>query len=403
MTHSLKQANPSILSAKLCDYEWLTSAEGQAWLEIARPLAADPLALVSRLRAALTPEQARLIAAQTELQHRAQRKFTASNRMLFTRLGLEQATGETIARYKAQRFAGFHSTADLCCGIGGDLIGLAGCTVAAGYDRDRLTSYVCQYNLRSLGYDAAVNCEEASHVNVLGFDAWHIDPDRRASGRRTIDPCHYAPNLEQIEKLIHGNPNAAVKLAPASVFNSHLDWPFELQWLGHGRECQQQVAWFGCLAKEPGMRTATVLDECGQELGQVVGKGTEPLDVAPLGSYLIEPHAAVIAAGLVGAFASQSNLHLLDRRVGYLTSDEPRRIAWAGCFEVILAIPFDERNLRAELKARNLAPKEIKKRYVQTDPQQLAKRLGNTGDIPCTLILTPLADQIVALVTKRCS
>jgi len=46
--------------------------------------------------------------------------------MWLTRDGLEQASAEPIARHRATRYAGTARVADLCCGIGGDLIALAG-------------------------------------------------------------------------------------------------------------------------------------------------------------------------------------------------------------------------------------------------------------------------------------
>ena len=67
-------------------------------------------------------------------------KFAAAGRMFFTALGLEQATDEVVAAYKARLFAravgGEGPVCDLCTGIGGDLMAL--CTVgrAIAWDRD---------------------------------------------------------------------------------------------------------------------------------------------------------------------------------------------------------------------------------------------------------------------------
>ena len=45
--------------------------------------------------------------------------------MFFFKKQLEQASNEAIAYFKAKRFQRFQSIADLCCGIGGDAIGLS--------------------------------------------------------------------------------------------------------------------------------------------------------------------------------------------------------------------------------------------------------------------------------------
>ena len=236
---------------------------------------------------------------------------------------------------------------------------------------------------------------------MSAFEAWHIDPDRRAAGRRTIDPLDYAPPLPQIETMLRTNANAAIKLAPAADFALANPIDFELEWIGQGRECQQQVAWCGKLANQPIKRSATVLANDGAVIGQIAGSGNEVAHVGPIGAYLIEPHAAVMAAGLVGTFAEQHNLSSIAPRSAYLTGNAPITDCGAGCFRVLLTIPFDERALRRELKTRDLFPEEVKKRQVDIDPHNLAKRLRKTGSRPCTLILTRLEDRVAAIIATR--
>src|SRR3954471_13430214 len=123
----------------LADYEWLTGSEAGAVLE---ELAAEttPLhTMVARLRNRFTQTRTHLLLEQVELRRRAAAKFSRPYRMFFTRLGLEQASDEWVARYKASRIkraVGFTSTvfADLCCGVGGDLIGLVQTGPAIGVD-----------------------------------------------------------------------------------------------------------------------------------------------------------------------------------------------------------------------------------------------------------------------------
>src|SRR5262245_66057065 len=76
--------------------------------------------------------------AQHELRLRARAKFSRAMDMYFTRAGLEQASAEVIAGHRSARYACAGLVADLCCGIGGGLVGLAaGRGVRAG-DRGRL-------------------------------------------------------------------------------------------------------------------------------------------------------------------------------------------------------------------------------------------------------------------------
>ena len=108
------------------DIDWLCSAAARPWLEMSQQWTGSRLALLTRLRKDLAPEKARQVAEQVDLRRRAAEKFTHADRMLFTARGLEQATDEVVADYKASRFPAGQRVADLCCGIGGDLIALAG-------------------------------------------------------------------------------------------------------------------------------------------------------------------------------------------------------------------------------------------------------------------------------------
>ncbi|OLT16508.1 hypothetical protein BJF78_13855 [Pseudonocardia sp. CNS-139] len=60
--------------------------------------------------------------------------------MFFTRDGLEQSSAEVVARHTARRYAGAATVADLCCGIGGDLLALAAGSAVVAVDRDPCTS-----------------------------------------------------------------------------------------------------------------------------------------------------------------------------------------------------------------------------------------------------------------------
>src|SRR5688500_18840355 len=118
----------------LDDYRWLIGDDAAGWLARLRDAGPATAALAARLRRDLSAGRVRLLLEQAELRRRAAAKFAAAERMFFTPLGLEQATDETVAAYKSGRFpAG--PRADLCCGIGGDLLALAARGAATGVER----------------------------------------------------------------------------------------------------------------------------------------------------------------------------------------------------------------------------------------------------------------------------
>ena len=128
------------------DHNWLLSDAGQEALNWASDLEGDALHRVTHLRKRFTATQAHLVTEQQDLRARAITKFSAADKMLFTRVGLEQASGEGIAAYKAQRFGEPGRIADLCCGIGGDAIALGQQGDVLAVDRDPAAAAFCQHN-----------------------------------------------------------------------------------------------------------------------------------------------------------------------------------------------------------------------------------------------------------------
>lgn len=89
------------------------------------------LALSAALRQEYPAELVAAALTQQALRTAARSKFGAADQMLFTRAGLEQASSELTAQHAAARFAGVRLVADLCCGIGGNLVALAAAAAAA--------------------------------------------------------------------------------------------------------------------------------------------------------------------------------------------------------------------------------------------------------------------------------
>jgi THUMP domain-containing protein len=399
------------VAATLDDYRWLVSSAAEPWLArvSSELIESEPtVGLVARLRKDLTPERAHLVIEQVELRRRAREKFTRAERMFFTRQALEQATDELIAAAKAARFSASDSIADVCCGIGGDLIALASTPTrrasegATGVERDPAIALLAEANLRVNRCPAAsVVASDAANFPVADFAAWHIDPDRRPAGHRTSRVEFMQPELAAIDRLLAANPHAAVKFAPAADAPPHWRDAAELCWLGNRGQCRQQVAWFGSLAREAGQHTACVVDACGGPR-LIAGQPGEPIPVAAtLGRYLYEPHAAILAARLTGAICARHSLAAVATGVAYLTTDalldEP------GCegFEVLEVLPLDIKHLRAYCRGRHIGRLELKKRGVDIDPNKLRPAIIADGDNAALLIITPLGPVARVLVARR--
>ena len=391
--------------SELTDYEWLIGSEAAAVLA---DLAADKTPLhtaISRLRGLFTPSQTHLVVVQTELRRRATAKFTQAHQMFFTRLGLEQATDEWIARYKSSRFTKQAKAspppfliADLCCGIGGDLQHLAPNSTIIGIDRDPIASRFAKINT-----GAQVLTTDIATFDLKSVSAFHIDPDRRPAGRRTTSLDWCEPNIATINGLLTQVPNAAIKLAPATEVPTAWSTRCELEWISRDRECRQLVAWHGGLAQAAGQHRATILPAtCGLAARTLTGppKQQTPLTTMP-NRYIFDLDPAVLAAKLKGVLAAEHQLSALSAGPTYLTGDHPIADPALACFAVEDVLPFRLDKLAKYLRKRNVGQLEIKKRGVDLDPEKLRGDLKLRGDNAATLLITPIATRTTAILAQR--
>jgi hypothetical protein len=406
--HSLDRPTADLVH----DYHWLVSQEGAGWLSAAQSMSsldsANLLQVNQRLRRDLPPNWARLVLEQLDLRGRAQEKFPDAGRMFFTRLGLEQATDAWIARYKAARFASGQLLADLCCGIGGDLMALAHGGPVRGIDRDPVAAQCAKANLEAVGCrHATIITKDIEADDLNDVAAWHIDPDRRPAGRRTTKTTHADPAPDVLVRLLGRSPSAAIKLAPAAELAEPWWAEAELEWISRSRQCRQLVAWFGRLAEHPGHRRATILraadasDEV-QVTATFVGQPVIECPIAPqIGRYVLEPEAAILAAKLEGALAVQQQLSALAPDIAYYTADRPSVHHALACFEVLDVMPFRKRQLRAWLHTRGIGRLEIKKRGVPIDPETLRHQMQLDGPDEAVILLARIHGRVTAILARR--
>jgi hypothetical protein len=398
---TLGQRDSVTVCSDISDYEWLTSSEAAGLLNELAENNSPLHMIIDRLRGQLSANRAHLLLEQVELRHRAAAKFTRANEMYFTKVGLEQATDEWIANYKSSRFAGLRKGAasppnvvDLCCGIGGDLQALAAVN-RVGVDCHPVAALFAAVNT-----GARIHCDLVDEFELNGFDAWHIDPDRRPDGRRTTKLEFCRPNLEALNRLLTRVPNAAVKLAPATVVPDVWAQNCELEWISRDRECRQLVAWHGKLATAAGQRRATAVH--GAKTRSFVGQPNQAVpSAARVDNFVFDLDAAILAAHLKGELAAELRLSALGTGATYLTAPHAVDDALVQCFEVVEVFPVQLRKLSHYLRAHGIGSLEIKKRGVQIDPEKLRCQLKLRGDQAATLLITPVAGKSTAILTRR--
>lgn len=357
--------------------------------------------ITKKLRKKFTPQQTSLILQQHELRQRAKAKFTKSQQMFFLRKQLEQSTNELISFYKSQRFDKMNRVVDLCCGIGGDAIGLAEHQDLTIVDLDLEVVAFAEKNIEAYGFSSTPLACDVMEVDVRSFDAFHIDPDRRVDGNRSTKSEFFCPDMNQLEAMTQSNPNFAMKLAPATrPWLNHC----EREFIGFDRECKQQVIWSGSLSKQTGIR-ATVLDRFGNPtesfFEEVADENDGDISTSNNRKFIYDPHPCLVAARLVNAFGRRNDLNRLTHDTVYLTGDQMLQSPLVQCFELIESCVLDDSLIKKLLVRHDIGQLELKKRGIELEVMKRFSRVKCSGTQSATLIMAPTTDGLRGLLCQR--
>lgn len=385
----------------------------------------DPLGVATRLRRShpeISPSLAAAALTQVRLRARAVDKFgDDARRMYFTPDGLEQATRGTVAAYRARAFAGRGvpppaRIADLCCGMGADLLALAreGHAVRA-VDRDPVAVEVARANARALGVAdrVTVTVGEAGERHVAGCAAAFCDPSRRTprtrDARRVFNPAAYSPPLPVALALAARPGGGCVKAAPGipheflwdeagrtAVPGLEARPPVEGEWISHHGEVKEAALWVGGAATAVRRRATLLPDGACLTADPAVGRPA----VAQPGRFLYEPDGAVIRAHLIPEIAALLGASQLDPSIAYLTSDSLVRTPFAAGYEVTDVLPFSMKRLRTLLRERGVGIVTVKKRGLGVDVERFRAALRLRGEASVTVVLTRTRNGPIAVICR---
>jgi SAM-dependent methyltransferase len=359
---------------------------------------AHALALSESLRAEYPADLVAAALTQHALRAAARAKFRRAGEMVFTRAGLEQAASELTARHAAVRFAGSRVVADLCCGIGGNLIALAkpGRRVI-GVDADQLGLQFARQNVAvcAPGASAGFVLADVTRLPLCGVDAVFIDPARR-DGQRRLRAGQSRPPLDWCLRLAGTVPRVGVKAAPG-LPRELVPAGWETEFVAVGRELKEALVWSPALAGGTASR-ATLLPS-GDTLAARPGPGAgEAASTAAPGAYLLDPSPAVTRAGLVAELARLTDAWQIDPMIAFLSADEPVRTPFARTLRVLESAPWHEKRFARRLRELGIGSADIRRRGLAGDVTQIHRRLGLRGPGAATLVLTRVADRPWALI-----
>ena len=281
----------------------MTDPRLDAWRTLAAPAARPLLAAAAEVEAAgVTPSAVTRLRRDhprapipealdlAGARRRSAAKFDDPTRLLLDRAGLEQATSAMVAKWKATRF-GSAPVLDLCCGIGGDSMALAGRGPCVGVDRDPVRAFMAAHNA---GIETIVG-----DVETLPIDRplVHLDPARRdeSSGRRSWRLEDLVPGIDVIRRIVDEAEGAAIKLGPGVPMPPPvLHARQSVSIVAESGRLVQAIVWTGRLAR------STSVEAVDLPSGRTLEGEPEALRSGPveLEGALLEFHPAVERAGL---------------------------------------------------------------------------------------------------------
>jgi SAM-dependent methyltransferase len=374
------------------------------------------LAVAERLRREYPAGLVATAMAQRELRLAAAAKFSRAAQMLFTRAGYEQSSSEAIAGYRAGRLSGASRVADLCCGIGGDLIALAAASDVLAVDRDETHARLALHNAAVYGRADRVTAVVADvrDVPLAGVDAVFIDPARRsgpdsapATGARRFRAGTSEPPLDWCLALTGQVEAVCIKAAPG-IPEDLVPRDWEAEFIAEARDLKEAVLWSPALASPPtgarGPRRATVLapSEQGQALRSytLVAQPGDPVPLREPGEYLLDPNPAVTRAGLVEDLARGlgGDTAKIDPRIAFLTLDRDARTPFARTLRVKHSAPWHEKQFAKRLRELDVGAVDIRRRGLAGDVDQIRRRLKLAGKTRATIVITRVNDKPWGLI-----
>lgn len=388
----------------LAQVEFLSQPETQQLLKMLHITEQNHLQVATKLGKQWSTDQVHALLETSILRQRAAKKFSQANQMLFTRPALEQASGEEIATYRAEKYqaAGVKHVADLCCGIGGDAISLAAHMQVSGIDLDPVRLKLAEYNVHVYGrggYFRPIKADLEEIKPLAEADGFFFDPARRtAAGKRIYHLDAYRPPVSLIDRWLPHMPTGGIKISPGV---DYAELPFfdaaSVEFISVRGEVREAVLWYGYL-RGARARQATLLPGrhqlCSQpELPNAMV--TEPK------AWLYEPDGAVIRAHLIKELAAGMGASQIDSTIALLTTSSLVATPFARAFQVVDYFPFQLKKLRHYLRAHNIGQVTIKKRGSPLDPQWLEKQLKPKGLHSAVLFLTQAAGVPIVIVCQQ--
>lgn len=310
---------------------------------------------------------------------------------LFTPLGAEQSTHPAIAAYHASHYTSTHTILEVCGGCGVDTAALARAgEKVVTYEADPLTACVLEGNLIRAGISNVEVRNTAWTVEShRGADGLWADPSRRhGRGTRSREGDLYNPSLADVLNAIQKSSVSVggVKVGPGDAIDHNN--AFRSEFIAWKSECKERILWFRH-AHEINT-TDVVLVGASNSLLRYPGGSCLNTEYNPVscpniepGMFVVEPHAAIIAGGLVSLLFTQIDALPVDKQIAYgICMSKPAVHPLYETYRIVdICTGIRQKWLRSKVRELHLnVATHIKKRGWNGNPEALRKTLPFTSD-----------------------
>lgn len=290
-----------------------------------------------------------LVCEQEELRKKAHKKFKNASQMIFTRKGLEQCTSEILSEFTAKMFVSNDEILEVCSGIGGNSIGLQGqFKTLTTIEPDPILNEIHAYNLNLYYPKIKINriVSDLGAEHLQQFKTVFIDPDRRASGKRSISTEDHSPDIKMILDNINKGQEVILKLSP--MLNASETEPgFHSLFLADEMELKQNL-WLSQNLNQSNINFA--IHFAGQIFNNLIyPKNTE---INNANECLYEMNPAIIKAGESFAIAQKYDLEPLLNSNKYFMGTAKNIYPFANTWEVLAKDLYHPKKITDFLKAQ---------------------------------------------------
>lgn len=331
------------------------------------------------------------------LQDAARHRIVNAQQLMLSEKSAQQASSTMLAQYHASRLQPGSTVADLCCGAGIDLQEIAvSAKMVYAIDLNNDTLAMAEFNTPAhLRATVRFLCMDASNF-AHPVDAIFADPDRRSGSRRMIHPHNYSPSLDTLLALHTITPHMMIKCAPAIDYTIlNIPLPHTWECIAEGDSVKEMLLCTGYFST-PGIERRAVLLPHNHTLNS----SAVTIETTPLKRYLVEPHGAVIRAGLVQQCGYQMKASLLHKRIALLTSDNPAPSPFGTAYEVNDHFMYSPKRLKKWIKEHKVGTLTIKTRGFPQPVEQFRRNLKLYGPHEAILFIIRMDSGFLAVITS---